>query len=82
MPKAVIPVKALVFEVVPSSTKEKLVSGVGEPVKANDVEPSVVACFTTVMDPGSTTAVLLIERSMLPTLQLVTFPHPKLCNRM
>src|ERR1700741_4744285 len=61
-----MPVKALVFAEVPSSTRLKFESGAGLAVKPKDVEPSGVACFTMVMEPGKMTASSLRERSWLP----------------
>src|SRR4051794_10532730 len=51
---------------VPSSTSEKLISGAGEPVKEKDVEPSGVACFTTLREPGKITASADSDRSWFP----------------
>ena len=43
---------------------ENPVKGDGVAVKPNDAEPSTVASFTMVMDPGKVTAALLSERSI------------------
>src|SRR5204863_616022 len=57
--------KACVFADVPSSTREKSVSGEGA-VWGNDVLPSGVACVMIVIDPGNITAPSESERSWLP----------------
>src|SRR3954466_15849837 len=51
---------------VPSSTSEKLVSGVGEPVNEKEVEPFGVASLMIVIEPGKITASAESERSWLP----------------
>src|SRR6476661_10207648 len=58
--------KTLVFAAVPSSTRLKFARGLGVAVNGNDVEPSGVACFTIVMDPGKVTASADNDRSWLP----------------
>src|SRR5215212_5161471 len=60
--------KSLVFAFVPSSTSEKLDNGEGDAVKPNDVAPFGVACLTTLIEPGKTTASFESERSWLPPL--------------
>jgi hypothetical protein len=55
-----------VFTDVPSSTSEKFVTGDGEPVKENDVDPLGVASLTMVIEPGKMTASAERERSWLP----------------
>src|SRR5438093_11069842 len=46
----------LVFDAVPSSTREKLLRGAGLAVKENEVEPFGVASLTIVIEPGKMTA--------------------------
>src|SRR4051812_32226436 len=55
-----------VFVEVPSSTKEKFVSGEGDAVKPNDVELFGVASLMIVIEPGKITASADSERSWLP----------------
>ena len=82
MPKLVIPLKTRVFADVPSSVNVNDVSGAGEPTKEKPVDPSTLACLTTVMDDGNVTAALLMERSLFPELQLSTFEQEKSSNLM
>src|SRR3954451_5583057 len=58
--------KSFVLALGPSSTSEKSLNGAGDAVNPNDVVVSGVACFTTVSDPGKTTASADRERSWLP----------------
>jgi hypothetical protein len=55
-----------VLDDVPSSIREKFVTGDGEPVKENDVDPLGVASLTMVIEPGKMTASAESERSWLP----------------
>src|SRR4051794_26126263 len=59
-------VKIFVFALVPSSTRLKLVRGVGEAVNPNDVGPSGVASLIIVMVAGKMTAAADSDRSWLP----------------
>ena len=58
-----MPENVIVFADVPSSTREKFVSGDGEPVNGKEVEPSGVACLMIVIEPGKITASAESERS-------------------
>src|SRR4051812_30446838 len=58
--------KSLVFAEVPLSTSEKLESGAGDAVNGKEVEPSGLACFTIVIEPGKMTASAESARSWLP----------------
>ena len=53
----------MVFAVVPSSTREKLVRGAGDPVNEKEVEPFGVASLMIVIEAGNTTASAESERS-------------------
>jgi hypothetical protein len=75
LPNVIIPENTLVFAMVPSSTKSKLVNGDGVATKEKGVELSFVACFTIVMEAGKVTEPALNERSRLPEEQLSTLEH-------